>query len=181
MVWVDDTSNIQGDRCPGCGLVAPATSGPVHPYVASSAACWAIYGGVLAREYEDREYGRLHQVTVDAYAVQHPGVPERRTIQSVAIHLITLCLFFEQRLDPKAGPALHKRLADHSSFQWLKPPSPNGTMTIAEVARASDADEHLRLVDMWARDIWTAWRFHHATVRTWIATKLGTSWLETNA
>ena len=167
-------------RCPGCGLGSPPRSGPVHAYVSSSPACWAVYGAVLAREYEDSEYGRLHQVTVDAYAVQHPGVPERRSIQSVAVHLITLCLFLEHGLDPKVGPTLHKRLADHSSFHWLEPPRPNGTMTIADVGRARNAKEHLTLVEAWSRDIWGAWEPHHSTVREWIATELGASWLDSN-
>ena len=44
-----------------------------------------------------RELGELrnpdiHRLSVDTYAVQHPGVPERRSIQSVAVHLMCLCL-----------------------------------------------------------------------------------------
>ena len=165
---------IAGDtvECPGCGLVAPEIPGPTHAYCLSSAACWAVYGEVLAREYEDRAYGGLHQATVDAYAVQHPGIPERRSIQSVALHLITLCLVLEDGADPAMGPPLHKRLAGRSSFYWLDPPRPNGTMTVSDVARAQDAAEHLRLVDAWARNVWNAWRPHHSIVRKWIEQEL---------
>jgi len=51
---------------------------------------------VLAREYSEPAYFGVHQLTVDTYAVQHPGVAERRSIQSVALHLITLSLMVER-------------------------------------------------------------------------------------
>ncbi len=158
--------------CPGCGLVSPAHDGPTHPYVLSSPACWATYGTVLAREYEDPEYGRRHQVTVDAYAVQHPGVAERRSIQSVAVHLITLCLVLEDGADPQAGPRLHKRLAGKPSFKWLEPPRPNGTLTIADVAQAGSPKKHIEMVEAWSRNVWEAWRSYHSTIRAWIAREL---------
>jgi hypothetical protein len=112
-------------------------------------------------------------VTVDAYAVQHPGVPERRSIQSVALHLITLCLVLEDNADPRVGPRLHKRLAGRSSFHWLEPPRPNGTLTVADVVHAQTAAAHVREVEAWARDVWKAWSPHHATVREWIRQQLG--------
>ena len=49
------------------------SDGPTHPYYGCSPACWARYGEVLAREFQDPAYFGLHQLTVDAYAVQHPG------------------------------------------------------------------------------------------------------------
>ena len=71
-------------RCQGCGLVLPVRTGPTHPYIGACPACWALFGDVLAREYGDPAYFRPHQVTVDTYAVQHPGTPERRSIQARA-------------------------------------------------------------------------------------------------
>ena len=60
--------------CPGCGLELPQRDGPVHPYIGASAACWSLYGEVLTREYGDASYRSAHRLTLDAYAVQHPGV-----------------------------------------------------------------------------------------------------------
>ena len=154
--------------CPGCGLVLPEHHGPAHPYLGASPACWAVYGEVLAREYGDPAYFRIHQLTVDAYAVQHPGAPERRTIQSVALHLITLCLVVERDADPTAGPNLHRRLAGRAAFHWLDPPEPRGRLTVADVRRADSAAEHASVVEAWARDVWAAWEPHHGTVRGWI-------------
>jgi hypothetical protein len=75
--------------CPGCGVVLPAHDGPTHRYLGASAACWALYGRVMAREFNNPAYSAIHQMSTDTYAVQHPGVPERRTIQSAALHLMT--------------------------------------------------------------------------------------------
>jgi hypothetical protein len=159
--------------CPGCGLVLPDRDGPVHPYLGCSPPCWALYGEVLARDYGNPAYFRVHQLTVDAYAVQHPGVPERRTIQSLALHLITLCLVIERGADPDDGPALHRRLAKGPGFRWLEPPRPLGRVTVADVHRAASAAEHERRVRTWAADVWAAWEPHHATIRDWIERSLG--------
>ena len=87
---------------------------------------------------------------------------------SVALHLITLHLVLERGASPSDGPKLHKRLAERPGFHWLEPPRPNGGTTVADVHRAPSAAEHERSVEAWARDVWTAWEPHHATVRRWV-------------
>ena len=156
---------IPTEACPGCGLVLPRSAGPTHPYIGASAACWALYGEVLAREFQDRERFGVHQLTVDTYAVQHPGTPEPRAARSVALHLATLALFLERGADPARGPLLHRRLVGRLDETWLEPPSPNGTLTVADVHRTRDAAAHRRAVEAWARDVWAAWAPHHAIVR----------------
>jgi len=155
-------------RCPGCRLLLPEGEGATHPYIGSSPACWALFGDILAREYSDPAYFRRHQLTVDTYAVQHPGRPERRSVQSVALHLVTLCLILEDGADPGDGPTLHRRLAKRDVVHWLDPPQPNGRVTVADVRDAASAAEHERAVEAWARDVWGAWEAHHATVREWV-------------
>lgn len=154
--------------CPGCGLLLPPRDGPTHPYIGSSPACWARYGEVLAKEFGDPAYFHVHPLTVDTYAVQHPGARVPRSIQSVALHLVTLCLVLEHGADPSEGPKLHRRLVDAGRFQWLAPPRPNGRVTIGDVPQAATAAEHERAVEAWARDVWAAWETHHATVHRWI-------------
>ncbi|HEX2125361.1 MAG TPA: DUF5946 family protein [Thermoleophilaceae bacterium] len=144
-------------RCPGCGLVHPEREGPTHPYLVASPGCWAMYGEVLAREYGDPAYFRVHQLTVDTYAVQHPGRRERRTIQSLGLHLSSLCLVVERGGDPTAGPRFHRRLAGRAGFDWLEPPEPRGRLTVADVRGAGDPGEHAAAVEAWARDVWAAW------------------------
>lgn len=159
-------------ECEGCGLVLAARDGPAPAYLGASPACWALYGEVLAREFGDADYFRVHQLTVDTYALQHPGRPERRSTQSVALHLITLCLVLEDGADPRDGPKLHARLAKRGPFHWLEPPRPIGRLTVADVLRARTPAEHERAVEAWARDVWSAWQPHHATV-AWIQRFLG--------
>lgn len=154
-------------RCPGCGLETSRDSGPTHPYIGASPGCWAVYGEVLAREFSDPALMTVHQLTVDAYAAQHPGVPGRRSAQSVWLHLATLFLVLELGHDPKVGPAVHKHLVRLAEFPWLEPPEPVGTLTVAHVHGTATVDEHRERVWEWARDVWAAWRPHHAAVRDW--------------
>ncbi|MBD0282738.1 MAG: hypothetical protein ICV69_11170 [Thermoleophilaceae bacterium] len=130
---------------------------------------------MLTREYGDLAYFRVPQLWVDTYAVQHPSGPERRTIQSLALHLITLCLAVERGANPAVGPNVHRRVAGRATFHWLEPPTRRGRLNVADVRRAASAAEHAAAVDELARDVWAAWEPHHAAVRAWIERELGAS------
>jgi hypothetical protein len=154
--------------CPGCGLTAPDT-GDVPPaeHVASTA-CWRLYGELLARDYTDPVYRRVHQMVVDAYAAQHAGGRSRREIQTVALCLMTLCLFLEDGVDPADGPRLHRQMVRvRPPFNWLQPPPQQHLLTVADVLAAQDAAEHERLVRQWAGQVWQAWAPHHPTIHRW--------------
>ena len=86
------------ERCFGCGGLFPAADGPTHAYMLSSAGCWAAYGKVLVREYADPLlFAASHRLTVDAYAVQHPGnADDRRAVQSVWLHFAALDAIFQR-------------------------------------------------------------------------------------
>ena len=160
-------------KCPGCGLLLPVEDGPVHAYIGSSPACWRRFGEVLAREFQDEKWFRPHQITTDAYAVQHPGLPERRSIQSVALHLMTLGMVLERRLDPALAPRLHRQMAARPAFTWLEPPSMEGRMNVVDVLAARDPETHQRLIRQWAADVWEAWSPHHETIWKWVDLSLG--------
>jgi len=101
-------------------------------------------------------------------------MPERRTLQSVGLHLMTLSLFVEGGADIREGPRLHKRImANRPVFHWLEPPRFAGGLTVADVLGARDAHEHGELVWAWARGVWGAWAAHHSVVREWIEQSLG--------
>ena len=155
--------------CPGCGLVLAVGDGPAHPYIGASAACWALFGELLAREYGDPRYRRVHRTTVDAYAAQHPGVPERRTVQSVSVHLAGLLLVLDEGV-PRSTSPLGRAGCTHSL--------PNGAGSSRRARRGSSrfamssarsAAEHEREVLRWAGAVWAAWEPHHATLRSWLA------------
>lgn len=158
------------EPCPGCGLLLPPSDGPTHAYIGSSAACWALFGEVIAKEFSDPAYGRWHQHTVDAYATQHPGEDGRRQRQSVAVHLAALCLLLEHgRDDPGAMPYLRQHLVERlDDLPWLTPPQAAWEITVADVAAAAGPDEHARLVRRWAEEVWNGWSAHHDTVRAWV-------------
>lgn len=144
------------ESCPGCGLAGSGVEGARHPYIGASAACWACYGELLAGGFGGH-------VSVDTYAVQHPGVEERRSIQSVAVHLISLCALLERDASPSAAPNLIRRaLAKPRGWRWLPIGQPIGTITVAHVVEGhSDAPA-------WATDVWHAWSGFHDEVRAWL-------------
>ncbi|VAW14634.1 hypothetical protein MNBD_ALPHA11-964 [hydrothermal vent metagenome] len=155
--------------CFACGGTFTDIDGPVHAYMASSPGCWAAFGEVLAREYSDAAYFEVHRLSVDAYAVQHPGTPSKQTIGSIGVHLIRLCLFHEYGLTPeRANDAMVKASKNKENFIWLEPPLSLGEISVADVVEASGVEQHKRLVRSWAKKAWEAWSVHHEQVRQWI-------------
>ena len=154
--------------CPGCGALVPNVDGPTHPYLGASPGCWAVYGEVLEKEYGEYHYPPVHRLTVDAYAAQHPGTPSRRSIQSVAVHLISLYVVLERNYDPHRATQLIRRASTgQQDFVWLEPPASLGAITVLDVREAKDLAEHTERVERWARSVWEAWAPHHETVRKW--------------
>lgn len=157
--------------CPGCGIGLERADTPVamHAYIGASASCWALYNELHAKQYEG--FGALtHIRVIDAYAVQHPGVPERRAIQSVNAHLVALYLQVEKHLDgARVNTALQRVLKFANEFVWLEPPTPNGTLTIAEVLKAETPEPQANAIETYAREIWRAWQAHRAVVLKWAA------------
>lgn len=156
--------------CFACGGLYPDISGPVHRYMSSSPGCWAVYGEVLSREYSDLGYFAVHRLTVDAYAVQHPGGDDRQSIQSVGLHLVRLCAMLEHGLQPEhADAAMRRATRIKHTFHRLTAPPSLGALTAADVAEAGSPEAHRELVRAWAESAWQAWAPHHETVRTWMS------------
>ena len=156
--------------CIGCGAMFEDREGPTHRYMESSPGCWAVYGEVLAREYSDLSYASLHRLTVDAYAVQHPGRPSPQSTQSLALHLMSLCLVLERGVEPARTTAFLQTAAKPKGrFVWLVPPASQGAITVKDVHGAGNATEHKGLVRTWAESTWSAWASDHGTVRRWLA------------
>ena len=154
--------------CPGCGARFPALEGPVHEYMESSPGCWKAFGELLAREYADRALFAVHRLSVDSYAVQHPGGTSRQAIQSVGVHLARLCLFLERGLTPEEANAAMLRVGKQkAAMHFLSRPPSLGAITVADVVAAPDADRHVHVVGQWARTVWNAWSEHHETIRRW--------------
>ena len=156
-------------RCPGCGGAFPIMAGPTHRYMESSPGCWAAYGVVLAREYSDPACYEVHRLTVDAYAVQHPGRLSPQSIRSVGLHLVRLCLRLEKELtEEKANAAMVAAAARKHIYTWLEPPASRGALTVADVVGLPTPEEHRQAVRAWAAVAWQAWATHHGIVRHWL-------------
>jgi uncharacterized protein DUF5946 len=156
-------------RCPGCGLRLPELDAPTPVDVDASPACWALYGRLLVAEYDQAPSPRLHQLTVDSYGAQHPSARHDRSDRALGLHLIGLCLLLERGASAQQTSELLAQVLEHPpSFGRLEAPTPNGAITVSDVAAAQNPDEHSRLVEQWAASVWHAWAPHHGVVRAWI-------------
>ena len=156
--------------CPGCGLVLPLHGGPTHAYVGASPACWALYGQ-LPTVFQMTAVGdTVRRLVLDTYAVQHPGRPQTRSVQSVAIHAMGLCVLLERGAEERrVKPVLGRRPSRRApTLRWLEPPRPNGTLTVRDTLGAEGADNYAAAVKAWAANVWAAWEPHHSTVRRWL-------------
>jgi hypothetical protein len=154
--------------CPGCGIVTETEldEGPTHPYIGASAGCWSLFTELLV---VGAGLGGSGQLVTDTYAVQHPGVPERRATQSVCVHLISICAQLEHGWPAHRVPDLLRKALTHPTWwRWLDPRPPIGSITVDTVLTERDAGARGRLSQAWAEDLWLAYAPHHATVQAWL-------------
>lgn len=135
----------------------------------ASPGCWAAYGAFLSGGLQGSTSGPLAMpqaaLTVDAYAVQHPGVPAPQATQSVWVHLITLHLVLEGGWAPSQAIRLRTIGADASAgWAWLEPPGSMGPVTAIDVVHADELDRSTT-VRAWVDGAWAAWSVHHPAVR----------------
>jgi len=156
-------------QCFGCGAAVPATDGPIHAYMQAAPGCWALYGSVLEWQYARStvQQPEVSQWLVDAYAAQHATNTDRRNRQSVALHLVSLCAAFEDRMPPGERRRLIGQLA-HREYPVLHPLVTSFAITIRDVADAADVDRP-DAVRHWARVTWDAWAAQHEVVRSWLS------------
>jgi len=137
----------------------PLTEGPTHKYMESSPGCWYTFGQVIAKEYENYSaLNAIHALTVDAYAVQHPGQPSMQSTQSVYAHLIRMYLIMEKGLNGKlAREKLILFVESKPLLTWLEPPDVVTGLTIADVFKTESSEDHIKCVTNWAKSLWEVW------------------------
>jgi hypothetical protein len=147
-----------------CGFEAAPFEGPRHVYFNATAACWATYGEVLAREFSTPALLPIHQLSVDTYAAQHPG--GSHPDKSIAIHLVGLYLVLDRQVPTIEMPRRHKYLADaERDWPHFEPPARLGPIRASDVASATSPEAHAAAVRAWARSVWTAWSEHHPAIK----------------
>jgi hypothetical protein len=130
----------------------------------ASAECWSVFEKVLAAEFQNPGlFGQGHQLTVDAYAVQHAG--GRHPDKSVCVHLVGLHLVLERNVAPVEVPRRLQRLASRASWPHLDPPEGRASLTVRDVALAESPRTHVLRVRAWAAQVWRAWSPHHEVAR----------------
>ena len=130
-------------------------------YYNCSAECWRVYTEVLEKEYSSPAlFGQVHQMTVDAYAVQHAGGPHPD--KSVDVHLVGLHLVLNEGVRSPEVPARLQHLASHiKAWPHFEPPPTSGPLTVFDVAVA---DDHAVAVREWGMQVWSAWSRYHAAI-----------------
>jgi hypothetical protein len=155
--------------CIGCGGLFAPFDGPTHEYMESAPACWRAFGDLLAAEYSAPDLLPVHRLSVDAYAVQHPGGASRQAIQSVGLHLARLMVQLETPRPPAETNEVMRRFAGRkASLERLTPPT-KYSMTLADVAPFIGGSQHAGKIREWARAAWEDWRGAHDYIRRWAA------------
>ncbi|HEX6889901.1 MAG TPA: DUF5946 family protein [Chryseolinea sp.] len=150
-------------KCFGCGALVDNIPGTPHKYIGATQGCWNLFGQILVKEFGEYSYPQLtNRLTVDTYAIQHPGQPGRQANQSVNVHLISLYLIFIRGLSADvATKKMEELISKIKKFDWLEPPVPNGYKTILDVLAAHNQEEHEKKVREWAEDVWNCWYLKH--------------------
>lgn len=158
------------ELCPGCGAKYEPSEGPVHAYMHSSPACFAAFNTVLVAEYASPALRDTHRLTVDTWAVQHPGSStDRRAIQSVGLHLARLLLQLTCPRPPAETNAVMLDFSRHkATMPALQPPS-SFRITAADVAPFAGSLQHAEKVRDWAKATWQDWAHQHDFIRRWVA------------
>ena len=150
--------------CPGCGLTLPRTDRAYDRKFNASAECWTVFERVIEAEFQNAVlFGQAHQLTVDAYAVQHAG--GQHPDKSVCIHLTGLCLMLERGVKPPNVPPSMQRIAARGQWPHLEPPTRRAELTVGNVADATSPDDHAERVRAWASAVWHSWQAHHDAAR----------------
>ncbi len=124
---------------------------------------------ILAKDYSDFRYAKVHRLTVDAYCLQHPDI-YMISPKSFAAYLTGMCCAMAYGNDPYLRRILQQWL--NGKKQLEKPPLPPhfSSLTISHVTNAQDGAEHAKLVNEWAAEVWKAYAVYHDLAKNWIAT-----------
>lgn len=157
------------ETCIGCGSITEAIEGPVHEYMLSSPGCFAAFNSLLAAEYSSEALQSVNRLTVDAFAVQHPGMADdRRAVQSVGLHLARLSVQLESPRPPSETNAVMLDFAEHKATLVRLEPPKRFSITAPDVAPFAATPSHPAEVRQWATETWRDWTEHHEYIRSWI-------------
>lgn len=139
-------------RCECCGVEVAG----------GKAACKKLFDQILAREYSDLNYGKVHLLTVDSYILQHS---EDHGPRSNAFHLLRLGWLLLGSGNPhitqkESGP-IPFMLQGYRDFPFLEPPENRGDVTALDALAATNPKEYAETARRWGWSVWNAFNRHH--------------------
>ena len=150
--------------CIGCGRFVPDIEGPTHRYLESSPGCWAAYTALPYGGMAGPAVPPHSAMTVDAYAVQHPGRPGPSSTPSVWIDLAAMHLVLERGWPVDRLIEIRRTVADaNDGWPWLTPPASMGGVGAIDVA-ATAAGDVAAVVRAWVEGAYGAWSGHHGAI-----------------
>lgn len=146
-------------KCTGCGLIIDG----------GTAGCRGRFDQLIARDFGDVLYFRVHRKMVDTYCLQHPD-DFCASAKSLAAHLSGLSWFIDNPgVSAALGPeALHKWLSGRTDLVKPEVPAVRGAVMIGDIDMDADPIAYAASVDRWARATWDAYAPLHGTARAWL-------------
>ncbi len=129
--------------------------------------CKELFDKVLAKEFSDFRYAKIHRLTVDIYCLQHPDI-YMVSAKSFAAHLTGMCCAIEYGNDTDLLRLLQKWLNGKKHLEKPKMLEHFGELTISHLTGAKDAGEYFRLVQEWAENVWNSYSIYHNLAKDWI-------------
>ena len=141
--------------CPACGARLGGRAG-----------CQAAFDRLSADSWTSPVRGAVHNLLVDAYAMQHPE-EYGKSAKSYIAHLTALCCGVEHAGDSRKYWKIARWLDGATTIEKPALLSTRGGMTIADVADVETAAYPDR-VRAWARDVWSAYADQQPLARRWL-------------
>lgn len=142
--------------CPACG--AP---------LGGRAGCQAEFDRLSALAWTSPARGSVHNLVVDAYAMQHPE-EYGKSAKSYIAHLTALCFAAEHADDARDYWKIARALDGKLTLEKPALIASRGAVTIADVAAAASDDEHQDRVRAWGHAVWEAYRSQQPLARHWL-------------
>ena len=159
--------------CPHCNSESAAGVEAGLNGKAWTGSCRADYQALLKRERADLRYMRAHALSVDAYAVQHPGEQSDASASRVGMHLVSLYAQLMLDASHRDLKQIRRQAAETIEFRWLPPPGMPAQFGVQYALKADSPEMHGARVHAWALSVWRAWYPHSDQIMSWTRRILG--------
>ena len=143
--------------CPSCGARLGGRSG-----------CQAVFDDLVAKAWENPPRASVHNLLVDAYAMQH-SEEYGRSAKSFVAHLVGLCCGVEAPGERELYWAIPRWLEGPARLTRPVDIRDRGGVTIESVRKPPQEADFPELVRRWAGEVWMAYAEQHEPARGWLA------------